>query len=70
MEEREFDEMEEKETGILCFVCGNHSGIDCPGRRSDEATRCKACMSKFFAQMREADQVMDKDKSVLKKLGD
>lgn len=70
MDEREFDETEERETGILCFECGNHSGIDCPGRRADEATRCKACMRKYVTQMHEADQVMDKDKSVLKKLGD
>ena len=38
----------DKETGIPCFECGKRSGIDCPGRRPNEATRCKVCLEKFM----------------------
>jgi len=37
-----------KETGIPCFECGERSGIDCPGRKSNEATRCITCLVKFL----------------------
>jgi|AntAceMinimDraft_13_1070369.scaffolds.fasta_scaffold53058_1 hypothetical protein len=32
-----------KETGIPCFRCKKRSGIDCPGRKDDEATLCDPC---------------------------
>ena len=56
-EQKEFDDKIEKlgiyvekhkETGIPCFECGEKSGIDCPGRKSNEATRCKTCLKKFM----------------------
>jgi hypothetical protein len=37
-----------RETGIPCFECGERSGMDCPGRRPDEATRCTVCLEKFM----------------------
>lgn len=48
--------MEERETGILCFVCGDRSGIDCPGRRKDEATRCVVCMEKSMKEFESQSQ--------------
>ncbi len=45
--------MKETKTGITCFVCGERSGIDCPGRRPDEATRCGVCMEKFMKRVKE-----------------
>lgn len=42
--------MQETETGIPCFECGERSGIDCTGRRLNEATRCKVCMEKFMKE--------------------
>jgi len=56
-EQKEFDDKIEKlgiyidkhkETGIPCFECGEKSGIDCPGRKVDEATRCSTCLKKFM----------------------
>lgn len=38
----------EIETGIPCFVCKKHSGLDCAGRESDEATMCKYCFKKHW----------------------
>jgi len=37
--------IEEKiiETGIPCFRCKKRSGIDCGGRKPDEATLCNPC---------------------------
>jgi len=32
-----------RSTGIPCFKCGKYSGIDCPGRKPDEATLCFKC---------------------------
>ncbi len=62
--------MSEKETGIPCFECGQRSGMDCPGRRSDEATRCPACMDEFMKMMEIADKIADKDRDILKRLTD
>lgn len=42
---------QERETGIPCFECEKRSGIDCPGRKFGEATRCKVCMHKFMKSM-------------------
>ncbi len=42
-----------QKTGIPCFECGWHSGIDCPGRKPDEATRCVLCMVKFMQKHKE-----------------
>lgn len=44
------------ETGISCFVCGIRSGIDCPGRKPGEATRCKVCLDAYMAQMHQLQQ--------------
>lgn len=60
----------EKETGIPCFECGEQSGIDCPGRNSDEATRCVLCMRKFLDQIEVAGQVTEGNGDVLEKLAD
>ena len=43
--------MKETETGIPCFECNERSGIDCPGRRPNEATRCGICMEKFMERV-------------------
>ncbi len=60
--------MSEKETGIPCFECGERSGMDCPGRRTDEATRCEACMGEFMRQLDEAETIMENDSDILKRL--
>jgi len=62
--------MKERETGIPCFECGKRSGIDCPGRNPDEATRCKVCMEEFMQQMEVAEQIMEEHKDVLRRLAD
>lgn len=62
--------MIERETGIPCFECGERSGMDCPGRRSDESTRCTACMKEFMRMMKIADHISDKYRDVLKRLAD
>lgn len=62
--------MLDKETGIPCFECGERSGIDCPGRRPDEATRCVVCMDEFMKMMEIADRIQDKHKDTLKRLAD
>ena len=41
-----------EETGIPCFECGRRSGIDCPGRKPDEATRCKECFDSYMEKVR------------------
>lgn len=41
-----------KETGIPCIDCGRKSGLDCPGRKPDEATRCSECTDIFVEKMR------------------
>ena len=37
-------------TDILCFECGERYGIDCPGRKPNEATRCMVCFEKFMTE--------------------
>ncbi|KKN98907.1 hypothetical protein LCGC14_0141510 [marine sediment metagenome] len=59
--------MHKKETGIPCFECGKRSGIDCPGRRPDEATRCTVCMEEFMGRIR---RISEKYKDSLKRLAD
>jgi len=27
----------------ICFECGNNPGLECPGRKSEERTRCQMC---------------------------
>lgn len=39
-------------TGIPCFECGKRSGIDCPGREPNEATRCVRCLKLFLEKER------------------
>ena len=43
----------DKETGIPCFVCGKNSGIDCPGRKPNEATRCRKCLDEYMDSIRD-----------------
>jgi hypothetical protein len=38
-----------RETGIPCFQCKERSGLDCPGRKPNEATLCAIC---FEARMK------------------
>lgn len=67
-----------EETGIPCFECGERSGIDCPGRRPDEATRCEVCLKKFMEEervrheehMKIARRIMDENRDLLKRLAD
>lgn len=42
-----------QETGIPCFQCGARSGLNCPGRRPDEATRCEKCFDEYMAEEHE-----------------
>jgi len=62
--------MPERETGIPCFECGKRSGVDCPGRKPDEATRCVDCLNRFIRQMEVAQQAMEENSDVLNKLAD
>ena len=41
------------DSDIPCFQCGARPGMDCPGRRPGEATRCEGCTREFMAQERE-----------------
>ncbi len=41
----------DKETGIPCCDCGQKSGLDCPGRKAGEATRCRECIDIFMEKM-------------------
>ena len=36
-----------------CFQCGARPGMDCPGRRPGESTRCEGCMQEFMALERD-----------------
>jgi hypothetical protein len=45
-----YNEIPARETGIPCFECGERSGLDCPGRKPDEATRCQKCLEIFLEQ--------------------
>lgn len=40
-----------EETGIPCFVCDKHSGIDCAGREPGERTRCRVCLDEFMKKL-------------------
>lgn len=62
--------MSKKETGIPCFECGKRSGMDCPGRKLDESTRCEACMEEFTRMMEIKNRIQDKYRDVLKRLAD
>jgi len=42
--------MKHKETDIPCFVCGNRNGMECPGRKPNEATRCIDCFVKYMQE--------------------
>lgn len=37
------------ETGIPCYRCGERPGLDCPGRKPDEATLCEHCFKEHMA---------------------
>jgi len=60
--------MIEKETGILCFECRKRSGIDCPGRKPYEATRCVDCLEKFMQdeEMRQSLHLLEKSMEDIK----
>lgn len=32
----------------ICFDCGDRPGMECPGRKENEHTRCKICMDNFM----------------------
>lgn len=38
-------------TNILCFECRQNYGMDCPGRRKNESTRCESCFEKYMHQI-------------------
>ena len=42
-----------QETNILCFECGKRFGVDCPGRRPNESTRCQICLDKYMEQLKQ-----------------
>lgn len=56
-----------RETGIICFECGQRSGIDCPGRKPDESTRCLVCFNKFMSRI---DSIMRENDTLLRRLAD
>jgi len=39
-----------RKTGIPCFECGKRSGLECPGRKPGEATRCQRCLDDYMAK--------------------
>lgn len=49
------------ETGIPCFACKKKSGMDCPGRKPNEATRCYGCTKIFLAneQQKQRQHLLD-----------
>jgi len=67
-------------TGIPCFKCGRRSGIDCPGRQPGEATRCMTCLNEYIAEeiefdrriahLKIAEQIMDENNELLRKLAE
>ena len=56
----------EIETGIPCFVCKKHSGLDCGGRKPDESTMCKYCFKKHWDK--ETQLQKEHEKSYFEKL--
>ena len=58
----------EIETGIPCYICGKHSGLDCAGRAPDEATKCKFCFKKWLDEERRSQE--EHEKAYFKKLND
>jgi DNA-directed RNA polymerase subunit RPC12/RpoP len=36
----------------MCFACGKNPGVECPGRKKDEQTRCLNCLEKFMLKER------------------
>lgn len=46
------EDLPTKETGIPCFVCNQKSGIDCPGRKPHESTRCQECLKIFLLELK------------------
>jgi hypothetical protein len=32
----------------ICFECGNRPGLECPGRKEGEHTRCQICFNHFM----------------------
>lgn len=70
--------MEKRDTGIPCFECGKRSGVECPGRKNGEATRCVPCMAKYLKSQVEIakkikvaiKEVMLRHKDSLQKLSD
>lgn len=41
----------EIETGIPCFVCKEHSGLDCAGRKPNESTMCGKCFKSHWSKV-------------------
>ena len=32
----------------ICFECGDRPGLECPGRKPEEQTRCRVCFDHFM----------------------
>lgn len=32
----------------ICFECGKYPGLECPGRKPEERTRCQMCLNNFM----------------------
>lgn len=43
--------MNEKTTDIICFECNKRYGIDCPGRKEGESTRCEPCFIVYMCKV-------------------
>lgn len=35
----------------ICFECNDNPGINCPGRKLNERTRCQDCFNKFMTKL-------------------
>lgn len=34
----------------ICFQCGKNPGMECPGRKPNERTRCESCFELFMSE--------------------
>lgn len=44
-----------------CFECGKRPGLECPGRKSEEQTRCSMCFNNFMIKenIRDARHILE-----------
>ena len=33
----------------ICYLCNTNPGVECPGRKENERTKCKECLANFLA---------------------